>query len=78
MAAELQLLWGALVMYTLAGSTAIGATVLARRAEYVVLALVVTGLVVHAASMVCAGSASATGRSSRCLKFCRVMCGACC
>ena len=51
MAAELQLLWGALVMYTLAGSTAIGATVLAQRAERVVLALVVAGLMAHAMSI---------------------------
>jgi ABC-type transport system involved in cytochrome c biogenesis permease subunit len=51
MAAELLLLWGALVLYTLAGSTAIGVTVMARRAEHVVLALVVTGLAVHAASI---------------------------
>lgn len=51
MTVELQLLWGALVMYTLAGSTAIGATVLARRYERLVLALVVAGLAVHAASL---------------------------
>jgi ABC-type transport system involved in cytochrome c biogenesis permease subunit len=38
-------------MYTLAGSTAIGATVMAQRVERWVLALVAVGLVVHAASI---------------------------
>lgn len=51
MATELQLLWAAVAIYTLAGSTAIGATVMARRVERWVLALVVAGLVVHAASL---------------------------
>jgi ABC-type transport system involved in cytochrome c biogenesis permease subunit len=51
MMTELQLLWGALVLYTLAGSTAIGGTVLARRMEHAVLALIVIGLAVHAAAI---------------------------
>ena len=51
MMTELQLLWGALVLYVLAGSTAIGGTVLARRVERAVLALIVIGLLVHTASI---------------------------
>ena len=51
MTTELLLLWIAVVMYTLAGSAAISATVMARRFERAVLALVVTGLVVHAVSL---------------------------
>ena len=54
MSTELPLLWSALVMYTLAGSIAIGATVLAldiRRLERMVQVLVIAGLVLHAASL---------------------------
>lgn len=51
MTAELQLLWTALLLYTLAGSTAIGATVLAKRSERVVLAMIVLGLSAHTLSL---------------------------
>lgn len=54
MTTELQLLWTALVIYTVAGFTAIGATVLAfdaKRAQRLVFALIVAGLVLHATSM---------------------------
>jgi ABC-type transport system involved in cytochrome c biogenesis permease subunit len=51
MATELQLLWLALVFYTLAGSTAIGAAVLAKRPERVILAIILLGLFVHALSL---------------------------
>lgn len=51
MALELQLLWGALALYTLAGATAVGTAVLAQRGERAVLALVITGLAVHALSI---------------------------
>jgi len=48
---ELQLLWLALMLYTLAGSTAVGAAVLARRPERIILAIIMTGLAVHAVSL---------------------------
>ncbi len=51
MATELQLLWLALTLYTVAGSTAIGATVLAKRPERTILALALLGLTVHALSL---------------------------
>ena len=51
MATELNLLWMALALYALAGSTAIGATVLARRFERIFLALIVAGLAMHALSL---------------------------
>jgi ABC-type transport system involved in cytochrome c biogenesis permease subunit len=51
MTSELQLLWLALMLYTLAGSTAIGSMVLAKRPEQVILALIMVGLAVHAASI---------------------------
>jgi ABC-type transport system involved in cytochrome c biogenesis permease subunit len=51
MATELQLLWSALLLYTLAGSTAIGITVLAKRFERLILAMIVTGLAAHALSL---------------------------
>jgi ABC-type transport system involved in cytochrome c biogenesis permease subunit len=51
MIAELQLLWLALMLYTLAGSTAIGSTVLARPPERIILALMMSGLAVHAVSL---------------------------
>ncbi len=51
MATELQLLWAALMLYTLAGSTAIGATVLARRPERLVLAMILIGLAAHTLSI---------------------------
>ncbi len=51
MTAELQLLWLALMLYTLAGSTAIGSTVLAKRPERIILAVIVIGLAAHAASL---------------------------
>ena len=51
MAIELQLLWMAILLYTLAGSTAIGATVLAKRLERVVLAMILAGLAAHAFSL---------------------------
>ena len=51
MATELQLLWMALLLYTLAGSTAIGATVLATRFERVILAMILAGLAAHALSL---------------------------
>ena len=51
MAAELQLLWVALLLYALAGSTAIGATVLAKRPERIILAMILIGLCVHALSL---------------------------
>ncbi|MBI5910820.1 MAG: cytochrome c biogenesis protein CcsA [Betaproteobacteria bacterium] len=51
MTAELQLLWLALMFYTLAGSTAIGATVLAKRPERIILAVIMIGLAAHAVSL---------------------------
>ncbi len=51
MATELQLLWTALLLYTLAGSTAIGATVLAKRPQRVILAMILLGLCVHTLSL---------------------------
>lgn len=51
MATELQLLWGAMMLYTLAGSTAIGATVLAKRPERVILAMIAIGLAAHTLSL---------------------------
>lgn len=51
MAIELQLLWMALLLYTLAGSTAIGATVLAKRLERAVFAMILAGLAAHALSL---------------------------
>jgi ABC-type transport system involved in cytochrome c biogenesis permease subunit len=51
MTAELQLLWLALMLYTLAGSTAIGAAVLAKRPERVILAVITLGLAAHAVSL---------------------------
>ena len=50
MATELQLLWSALAFYALAGSAAIGATVLAKRLDRAILAMIVTGLAAHALS----------------------------
>jgi len=51
MSAELQLLWLALTLYTLAGSTAIGSMALAQRPERAILALIAFGLAVHAVSL---------------------------
>lgn len=51
MTAEPQLLWLALILYTLAGSTAIGAEVLAKRPERIILALIMIGLAAHAVSL---------------------------
>ena len=51
MTTELLLLWSALALYALAGSTAVGATLVARRMERAVLALLVIGLAVHAAAI---------------------------
>lgn len=51
MALEPQLLWSALAFYTLAGSTAIGATVREKQCERVILALIVAGLAAHALSL---------------------------
>src|SRR5512141_510300 len=51
MTAELQLLWLAIMLYTLAGSTAIGSMVLAKRPEQAILVLIVIGLATHAVSL---------------------------
>ena len=51
MAIELQILWVALLLYTLAGSTAIGAEVLAKRPERVILAMILAGLAAHTLSL---------------------------
>lgn len=51
MTTELQLLWLALMLYTLAGSTAVGAAVLAKRPERIILATIMIGLAVHAVSL---------------------------
>ncbi|MGQ0524694.1 MAG: cytochrome c biogenesis protein [Betaproteobacteria bacterium] len=51
MTTELQLLWLALTLYTLAGFTAVGAAVVAKRYEGVFLALLVTSLAAHTASL---------------------------
>lgn len=51
MVTELQLLWLALMLYALAGSTAIGAAVLAKRPERIILALLMIGLAAHALSL---------------------------
>jgi len=51
MTAELQLLWLALMLYTLAGSTAIGAAVLAKRPERIILGVIMIGLTAHAVSL---------------------------
>ncbi len=51
MTAELKLLWLALMLYTLAGSTAVGAAVLAKRSERVILAMILIGLTTHALSL---------------------------
>jgi len=51
MTAEMQLLWLALMLYTLAGSTAIGTVVLAKRPEQVILVFIVIGLTAHAVSL---------------------------
>lgn len=51
MSAELQLLWLALTLYALAGSTAIGAAALARRPERIILAVLMIGLTAHAVSL---------------------------
>ena len=50
MSAETQLLWAALLAYVVAGSLAIVAAVFAKRPERAVLALIVVGLALHAAS----------------------------
>jgi ABC-type transport system involved in cytochrome c biogenesis permease subunit len=51
MVVELQLLWMALALYALAGTTAVGGVVLAKRPEHAILALIVLGLIVHAGSL---------------------------
>jgi len=51
MIAEPQLLWLALMLYTLAGSTAIGAAVLAKRPERIILGVIMIGLAAHAGSL---------------------------
>lgn len=51
MATELQLLWLALTLYTLAGSSAIGGAVLAKRCEHLIVALIVSGLAAHTFSL---------------------------
>jgi ABC-type transport system involved in cytochrome c biogenesis permease subunit len=51
MTLELQLLWAALTLYTLAGSTAIGGVVLAKRPEQLILVMILLGLIAHAGSL---------------------------
>jgi len=51
MTLELPLLWGALLAYVLAGSTAIVGVTFARRPERAILALLVGGLCLHSASI---------------------------
>src|SRR5512143_2629296 len=48
---ELQTLWTAIVLYVLAGSTAIVGVVLGRRPEKTVLALLLAGLALHTLSL---------------------------
>jgi cytochrome c-type biogenesis protein CcsB len=48
---ELLTLWAALVAYVLSGSLAVGAAILGRRPERTILALLVLGLVLHAAAI---------------------------
>lgn len=48
---ELQTLWAAIVLYVLAGSTAIVGVVLGRRPEKTVLALLLAGLALHTLSL---------------------------
>ena len=51
METELQLLWTALLLYTLAGGSAIGAALLTKQCERVILALTVAGLAAHTLSL---------------------------
>lgn len=48
---ELKILWAAVVLYVLGGSTAIVGVVLKKRPEHTVLALVALGLLLHTASL---------------------------
>ena len=48
---ESRALWGALIAYVLGGSFAVGAAVMGKRVERLVLALIVAGLLLHTASL---------------------------